>query len=1258
MENFILYEEIGRGTKSIVYKGRKKGSISFVAIICCDKSKKAEITNHVRLTHDMKNENVVSFYEWYETSNHLWLVVELCTGGSLETVIAQDEYLQEDVVREFGIDLVKGLNYIHELGLIFCDLTPGKILLDGPGTLKLSNFSLSKVQGESLEEFFAYIVSTEGGDCGEITPRRNLKNRVQGSPVYCAPEVINGSDYSIASDFWSLGCILYEMFTGKPPFFSESFSELTEMILRQDPPPLKPKGHDDCKPSVAFENLLNSLLHKDPHKRISWQELLKHPFWNGAFTVEMAAMLTEGEFSTLRNSKKFHSDELSGLEDTRPRPRPGPEASQFLNKSFTIDNVAELRPKRAANADDNESIFLLSSRPTPRTSSAAQSAPLKISKLQSEVPDMHAGDVHSKIKELIYIDTDLTITPIMDNPKIMKIVPVKFDSKMLSVPCHSHEKLASLKDHEWIHFVQQVCSTLESDDKVTGAPRTKLNLLCYLCSVASHKEVASKLINSHLFPLLTQQLRTAPNWDVRAKVIRVIGLLACHTVTLNEEVPVIEAISVLTELIRENFRNSKLKQCLLPSLGELLYLVATQEEKKEPPGERWAVPSAAYTVLMRCLREGEEPVVNHTAAKIVENVCTTVSYHAQGFLTGEIGLMLWYLFTHSTVDSLRVTAISALCRISRHTVGAFQSVIDKVGLPAVLNTLALGISRVQQCMLTMFSAMLLSGVHLQRLVQEKDLVTKVIRLLEGPSPAIRAKAFLVLLQVLMNNRDMLQLCCNSRLVMYIERDSRKAMPGKEQQSCNEYLSKCLDLLIRHVVQELPAILGDILSALANVSRRKHPSTVQAKQLKQCLPTMSIVLHLLTSQIFRPQIVDEDFLSNLGELLNHIKLIDSNETSAVGQAASEELTRSTLSAIEAVAQHPALVMQYRSAVVMSILPPMVSLAVSRNVEWRVFSLRLLSEITVLLVNQDTVEKGENQNPNSQLVALISESLIPQYSSLLLDQDPVPVYALKLLVALTEGSTPIIRLIEENHILPIVFQVILEHQDNVLGGTMQAAVGLLSNLVVHKETNLQELFKEGLVDHVCNIFIEASVLYLEGENKSNMKNGSSLLLPLLDIMHYLLKHTSAIVRLALQAQKSDAGGDTQDAEDLLLINKPLTDLISLLIQLLTSDDTEVYEGAIQCLSLLVQLYGGDNPASMSPENVQCFTEALQTQQDPKHLKLLLRIIKRLITSNEKHLRSLKEAEGLVGALQRLTETARFKADVALTSLVGEILKSIGN
>ncbi|MBN3325920.1 ULK4 kinase, partial [Atractosteus spatula] len=1409
MENFILYEEIGRGSKSVVYKGRRKGSINFVAIICSDKSKRAEITNHVRLTHDIKHENVVSFHEWYETSNHLWLVVELCTGGSLEAVISQDECLEEDVVREFGIDLVKGLKHIHELGIVFCDITPAKILLDGPGTLKYSNFYLSKAEGENLEEFFALVVSEEGGG--------------DRSPMYAAPEVVKGGDSSIASDFWALGCIFYEMFSGKPPFFSESFSELVELILHEDPPPLRTKGVTLPKPTPEFQSLLDGLLQKDPSKRLNWADLLKHPFWKGAFirgqdsSVQDPSLCSRtqiffqvdqmnhalcsvytptcffyfawyfsciseksffplipascttclhfllfihflvfflssnGSISTSEGSGSFLPCRVlpeSPADLPLQRSRVGLDSSQLLNKSYTLvvstgvlgsipdpgcclhggcmfflwvfsecsgflpqtkrilvglasgrlidrgvsvcvcvfvflitvnltDNVAEFRPKSGLDRDASESIFLLSSRPTPRTSTAVEDSVQKAPKMQVSVLSTQRSPGLRHVLGIFYfvsVTSMISFHLIQTFFSILKPVPVRFDAKTLSVHAYSAEKLASLSDKEWGSFLQQLSSSLESGDKNAGAPRTKLNLLCYLCTVSGHKEVATRLLNSQLFPLLNQQLRTAPNWDVRAKVIRVIGLLSSHSVQLNEDVPVSETVAVFTELIRENFRNSKLKQCLLPSLGELLCLITNQEEKKEHSRDCWAIPSAAYTVLMRCLREGEEPVVNHMAAKIVENVCTTVSCHSQGLITGEIGPMLWYLFTHSTVDSLRVTAISALCRITRHSASAFQSVIDKVGLPAVLSSLVSGISRVQQYMLTMFTAMLSSGVHLQRLVQEKAFVMKIIRSLESPSAVIRAKAFLVLLQVLMNNREMLLLCCNSRLVMYIERDSRKATPGKEQQSSNEYLSKCLDLLIRHIVQELPAVLGDVLSALANISGRKHPSTVQAKQLKQCLPMMGVVLHLLTSQIFRPQVATEEFLFNFGTLLHHLKSIDSCETSldsAVGQAASEDLFRNTLSALEAVTQHPALLTQYHSTVVDSILPPLASLAVSRNAEWRICSLRVLSEITLLLVNHEAVEKGETLNSNSRLLALITEALFPQYETLLLEPDPIPVYALKLLVALTEHNPALNRLIEESSLLPVIFQVILDHQDNVLGGTMQNAVALLNNLVGHKETDVHLLYKEvvsvwqiddvmfndtkispalfmdhvfsflsspGLVELLCNVFIETAVLHMECEDKHSMKNGNNLLLSLLDILHSMLRHTSSVVRMALQAQKSDTGGDTQAAEDLLLINKPLTDLISLLIQLLPSGDLEVYEGVIQCLSLLVQLYGGDNPDSMSPESIHSFTETLKTQQDPKQQKLLLRIIKRLITSNEKHLQCLKEGADLVHTLQKMSQAAR--------------------
>ncbi|KAK3572051.1 hypothetical protein QTP86_022280 [Hemibagrus guttatus] len=1578
MENFILYEEIGRGSRSVVYKGRRKGSIHFVAIICSEKSKRPELTNHVRLTHDLKHDNVVSFYEWYETSNHLWLVVELCTGGSLEAVISQDECLSDDVVREFAMDLLKGLKYIHDSGIVFSYFNPAKILLDGPGTLKYSNFCLAKAQGENLEEFFALVMSEEGGDNKECaTPGQNIKNRTQGFPLYCAPEVLRGGSTSISSDLWGLGCILCQMFTGKPPFFSEAFSELVELILHEDPPPLVQKGHSCLQCSPDFQSLILGLLQKDPLKRLNWEQLMLHPFWKGAFSMDFSSRKDADENTSPSCSVQLES----GLSETGAEAQTvatGP-SNPHLSKSFTLDNVFEFRPKSVLDTDAQESIFLLSSRPTPRTSSAAKEIENREIKTQdSSALEDFQNDAGTCIKELLYTESDLTVTPIMDNPKILKTAPVRFDSKTLCISAYSVERLACLSNGEWSAFLQQVCAVLESVERAgsgaTTTPRTKLNLLCYLCCVCGHRDTAIRFMHSQLFPVLIQQLRQAPNWDIKTKVMRVIGLLACHSTELREDVPVIEAVAMFTELLRENFRNSKLKQCLLPPLGELMYLIGTQEEKKEHPGGLWVVPAAAYTVLMRCLREGEigyagfketkeeELVVNHMAAKIIENVCSKQSRCAQGFITAEVGPALWYLFTHSTLDALRVSAMSALCRITRHSTAAFQSVIDKVGLPSILSCLVSGISRVQQHMLTMFAAMLASGVHLHRLTQDRDFVVKIIRSLESPSAVIRAKAFLVLLQVLMNNREILLLCCNSRLVMYIERDTRKATPGKEQQSGNEYLSKCLALFIRHTVRELPAILDDILTALGSIVGRKHPSTAQTRQLKQSLPMTAVVLNLLSSQIFRPQVVNEEFLIKFGALLNHITSINCNETSlgsSVGPTASEELIRNTLSAVEAISQHPALLSRYHCTVVDAILPPLASLAFSKNVEWRIVSLRVLSDITLLLLSQEVMEEEEREketwdlegkSSNTRLLTLITEAMLPQYESLLQEPDPIPVYALKLLCSLTEHSKPINRqklrqalgdqvvlpddcettaeviretgrkvlgvssgrrkedketwwwneevqdsiqrkrlakkkwdmyrteenrqeykelqrrvkrevskakqkaydelytrldtregqkdlyrlarqrdqdgkhvqqvrvikdrdgrvltseesvqrrwkeyfetlmneenerekrvegvnyveqkvdkirkdevrkalkrmksgkavgpddipvegakrravvlyeevrssrevcqvvqdmyersrtvvrcavgqteefkvevglhqgsalspflfaivmdqlseecmstfvvivwLVRESRLLPAIFEVIAEHQNNILGGTMQNAIAILANLIGLKDTDFQLFYQQGLIELVCSVFMEAAALYVDKEERCVVKSCCALLLSLLDIIHCLLKHLSAVVRLALQTVcpflKSDSDGDTEAAEELLLINKPLTDLNSLLIQMLPCGDAEVYEEASQCVSLLAQLYGGDAADHLTPEELLSLAHSLQIHTQPRQQRLLLRVLKRLMGTMDTAGWGTEGGQSLVQVLRKLARVNRSQPDTAVGSLAAEILKGVG-
>lgn len=123
----MLYDEIEKTNEQVIYKARRKGTIKYLAVACTEKHKRPVISNHVRVSHELKHKNVLQFYEWYETSNHLWLVMELCTGGSLEQVIKEDRFLSENVVRKFGADIVRGLQYVHSRGVVFNRLLPSRV---------------------------------------------------------------------------------------------------------------------------------------------------------------------------------------------------------------------------------------------------------------------------------------------------------------------------------------------------------------------------------------------------------------------------------------------------------------------------------------------------------------------------------------------------------------------------------------------------------------------------------------------------------------------------------------------------------------------------------------------------------------------------------------------------------------------------------------------------------------------------------------------------------------------------------------------------------------------------------------------------------------------------------------------------------------------------------------------------------------------------------------------------------------------------
>ncbi|EGR32486.1 hypothetical protein IMG5_081200 [Ichthyophthirius multifiliis] len=122
MNNYHIYEEIGRGKYSVVYKGRKKRSIEYMAVKSLKKCRRNKVLNEVKIFHCLNHQNIMKYYNWYETRNHLWIIFEYCSGGDLLTLIEQDKKLPEQLIKNLARDLTAALQYLHSKGIIYCDL--------------------------------------------------------------------------------------------------------------------------------------------------------------------------------------------------------------------------------------------------------------------------------------------------------------------------------------------------------------------------------------------------------------------------------------------------------------------------------------------------------------------------------------------------------------------------------------------------------------------------------------------------------------------------------------------------------------------------------------------------------------------------------------------------------------------------------------------------------------------------------------------------------------------------------------------------------------------------------------------------------------------------------------------------------------------------------------------------------------------------------------------------------------------------------
>ncbi|XP_015490253.1 serine/threonine-protein kinase 36 isoform X2 [Parus major] len=260
MENYHVLEMIGEGSFGRVYKGRRKHSAQVVALKFIPKVGRSEkelknLQREIEIVRGLHHPNIIQMLDSFETAKEVVVVTDYAEG-ELFQILEDDGSLPEDQVQTIAAQLISALYYLHSHRILHRDVKPQNILLGKDGVVKLCDFGFARA----------------------MSIHTMVLTSIKGTPLYMSPELVEERPYDHTADLWSVGCILYELFVGTPPFYTNSIFHLVSLII-QDPVKWP------MTMSPVFKSFLQGLLMKDPHQRLSWPELLSHPFIAGRVTV-------------------------------------------------------------------------------------------------------------------------------------------------------------------------------------------------------------------------------------------------------------------------------------------------------------------------------------------------------------------------------------------------------------------------------------------------------------------------------------------------------------------------------------------------------------------------------------------------------------------------------------------------------------------------------------------------------------------------------------------------------------------------------------------------------------------------------------------------------------------------------------------------------------------------------------------------------------------------------------------------------------